>query len=105
MRLKTSIVFPRGGVDGSRDNFGPVEVPQGALFVMGDNRDYSADSREWGFVPRSHVDGRALVIFWSRDQRPGSWQLRGTERARRFFRAVATFYRDTRWNRLFTLVK
>lgn len=102
VRLKTSIVYPRGSLDGSRDNFGPVKVPEDSLFVMGDNRDWSADSREWGFVPRSHVDGRALMIFWSRDQRGGAWQLRGTERLRRVARAFTTFYRDTRWDRLFT---
>ena len=50
-----------------RDNFGPVEVPEDKIFVMGDNRDRSYDSRFWGFVPLDEVKGKAFLIYWSWD--------------------------------------
>ncbi|MFO7886125.1 MAG: signal peptidase I [Desulfobacteraceae bacterium] len=49
----------------SRDNFGPVTVPKDSLFVMGDNRDNSHDSRFWGFVDLDAVKGKAFIIYWS----------------------------------------
>ena len=51
-----------------RDNYGPVVVPKDSLFVMGDNRDHSMDSRYWGFVRLSEVKGRAFIIYWSWDR-------------------------------------
>ena len=51
-----------------RDNFGPYVVPQGHLFMMGDNRDNSEDSRFWGALPRSLVKGQAMILYWSWDE-------------------------------------
>ena len=50
---------------GIRDNMPPRKVPKGHLFMMGDNRDKSSDSRFWGFLDRRHVMGRAMIIHFS----------------------------------------
>lgn len=51
-----------------RDTFGPVTIPAGSYFVMGDNRDQSLDSRFFGYVQRSKVTGKMLFVYWSWDQ-------------------------------------
>jgi len=70
-----------------RERYGPVRVPEGQYFVMGDNRDNSQDSRYWGFLPRSYIKGKALMIYWSYDSQAGGSGL-------------TRFFTRTRWERL-----
>src|SRR3990170_4567365 len=85
-----------------RVRYGPVKVPDDSLFVMGDNRDNSQDSRYWGFLPRDFVKGRALMIYWSYEAGREDYAetgLIGT--LKRLFSVVTHFFTKTRWERLF----
>jgi signal peptidase I len=49
----------------TRDNWGPIVVPEGRFFVLGDNRDHSEDSRYWGFVDREEIRGHPWRVYYS----------------------------------------
>lgn len=57
------------GVGGVSSNFGPVVVPRGHLFVLGDNRHNSYDSRSWGPLDMKYIKGKAMVIYFSWDKK------------------------------------
>ena len=85
--LKERNIYPPGA--GNRDNYGPVTVPQGCYFMMGDNRDNSLDSRYWGFMPEKNIVGKALIIYFSWDKHAPLYRL----------------HKKIRWNRILDLIK
>jgi signal peptidase I len=84
-----------------RAYFGPIQVPEGQYFCMGDNRWNSYDSRFWGPLPAYLVKGRASVIYWSLDsERDGQYiGMRPTGLV------TGEFWKNTRWARSFQLVR
>ena len=91
--------FGRGGE--TRDNWGPETVPPGRLFVLGDNRDNSRDSRYWGFLGEDQVKGRALLVYWSYEASKEEYHRTGYLE---WIRDTLAAFGKTRWNRFFHLI-
>lgn len=83
--------FGEPPVSPTLDDWGPLVVPAGHLFMLGDNRYDSKDGRYWGFVPRENVRGRPLLVYYS-------YNADDSDRA-------LPFLTDIRWRRLFTLIR
>jgi len=85
-----------------RPDWGPRVVPPDQLFVMGDNRDNSRDSRFWGFLPRDQVKGRALLVYWSYDATREEYHRTGVVE---WLRDTVSALGRTRWKRFFHLIR
>jgi len=92
-------VHPRGD---DRDSWGPKTVPPGQLFVMGDNRDNSRDSRFWGFLPEDQVKGRALIVYWSYEASRDEYHRTGYGE---WVTDTLSAFGKTRWNRFFHMIR
>jgi len=81
---------PRAAYHPDLQNWGPLVVPADSLFVLGDNRDNSLDSRFWGFLPQANLRGSPMFVYYSYD-------------ASKF--DAMPYFRDIRWGRIFERVR
>ena len=100
--LDESYTVFKGGMP---SRFGPVRVPSDNYFMMGDNRDRSADSRSWGFVPKENLQGRAIIIWWSYDEDKDDYKrTHFLERVRSIGSKMLNLFTRTRWQRTFNVI-
>jgi signal peptidase I len=98
--------LPPSAVDMLRNHVvdGELVVPPGFIFAMGDNRDDSADSRYWGFVPRENIVGTPVIIYWSFEA-PTQDLTNGNIGIDHIVDVIAHFFTKTRWKRTFKLLR
>ncbi len=83
-----------------------IVVPENNYFGMGDNRDDSADSRYWGFIPKENVIGSPMFIYWSFETPRDQWEQRGFFQRLGFMaHVIIHFFDQTRWHRTLRLVR
>jgi len=84
-----------------RDNFGPITVPPGQCFVLGDNRDNSMDSRYWGTLPLKYIKGKPWLIYFSyKADRDAYLKTSLKDRLKRLVKFIPL----ARWNRMFKII-
>jgi signal peptidase I len=83
-----------------------IVVPPNHYFAMGDNRDNSADSRYWGFVPRELIVGKALIIYWSYETDSDEYRRTDVvDRVQQITDLFTNFFTKTRWSRSFKIIR
>lgn len=88
------------------ERYGPFYVPEGKYFAMGDNRDNSQDSRFWGYVPRDHIIGKALAIYWSYETpREEYLQNSLSDKLKQFLDVFLNIFTKTRWRRTLQIIR
>jgi signal peptidase I len=100
-------IDPKGAPDPDKLNDRVAQaVPARQFYVLGDNRDDSRDSRDWGFVPEEYIRGKVLLVYWSvnpdplpSDKTPPSGPVAG------FLRAFSASFSRTRWDRTFHVIR
>ena len=85
---------------------GEIVVPKDSYFAMGDNRDNSADSRYWGFVPRDLIVGKGLIIYWSYETDTDEYRrTEVSDRVQQFTDLFTNFFTKTRWSRTLKIIR
>jgi signal peptidase I len=85
---------------------GEIVVPPDSYFGMGDNRDRSLDSRYWGFIPKDHVIGRPMFIYWSFETPENQYEQRALSQRLGFLvHVIIHFFDQTRWTRTLKAVR
>ncbi|HEV8376197.1 MAG TPA: signal peptidase I [Candidatus Polarisedimenticolia bacterium] len=100
-------IEPKGAPDPEQlnDRIAMV-VPPRSFYVLGDNRDDSKDSRDWGFVPQEYVRGKVLLVYWSVDPTPPpSSNPPPSGPVAMFWHAASASFSRTRWERTFHVIR